>query len=204
MAYGSLEVSYFENGAKAPAKPESTNNGNTRANIEKISGEEERNGEDKQEDTEKEDMFNKVLIARDLSSIQETTTGDHCKECKDTSKNKIEVRRHLMTTHRTMACESCKIVFKAWTDLKSHACEAHGNSRTDFSHENLQYSFKCEICGNSRTNEAHLKKHTGEYHRAKVKAPEEADNIKHGQRTTSPYGITEKTEVMKSGKELGE
>ena len=174
-----------------------------------------------------------------------------------------------MTAHRTMVCESCKIVFKAWTDLKSHACKAHGNSRNnrrkrkemsennmdhriededeaelkpdsrkkkkarkdisltrandmnaydqditnrttdennnnDFSHDSLQYNFKCKICGNLRINEAHLKKHTGEYHRAKVKAPEEADNIKHGQRTTNPHGITEKTEDMKPGKELGE
>ena len=100
--------------------------------------------------------------------------------------------------------QSCKIVFKAWTDLKSHACEAHGNSRNDFSHESLQYSFKCEICGNSRINEEHLKKHTGEYHRQKLKALAEADNIKHGQRAMSPYGITEKTEEMKPGKELGE
>ena len=88
--------------------------------------------------------------------------------------------------------------------MKSHACEAHRNSRNDLSHKNLQYSFVCEICDNSRVNETHLKKHTGKYHRAKVKAPEEADNIKHRQRTTSPHGITEKTEEMKPGKELSE
>ena len=133
-AYGTLEDSYFENGAKAPAKPESANNGNTRAYIEKISGEEESNGDDKQEDTEKEDVLSEVLIARDLSSVQETTTGNYCEECKDTFKNKKELRRHLMTAHvtiRTLACESCKVVFIAWTDLKSHACKVHGNSRND-------------------------------------------------------------------------
>ena len=88
--------------------------------------------------------------------------------------------------------------------MKSHAYGAHRNDRINLSHKNLQYSFVCEICDNSRVDEAHLKKHTGKYHRAKVKAPEEADNIKHGQRTTSPHGITEKTEEMKPEKELGE
>ena len=42
----------------------------------------------------------------------------------------------------------------------------------------------------------------GKYHRAKVKAPEKADNIK--QRITKPHGITEKTEEKKPGKGLGE
>ena len=32
---------------------------------------------------------------------------------------------------------------KAWTNLKSHACETHRNSRNDLSHKTLQYSFVC-------------------------------------------------------------
>ena len=39
-----------------------------------------------------------------------------------------------MTAHvtiRTLACEICKDVFKAWIDLKGHAWEIHENSRID-------------------------------------------------------------------------
>ena len=59
-AYGSLEVSYFENGAKAPAKPESANNGNTRAYIEKISGE-EKGMETTNRETQRKKMFSAKL-----------------------------------------------------------------------------------------------------------------------------------------------
>ena len=133
-AYDALEDIYSENGTKVSAKPESVKNDNTRVYIERISGEEESNGYNKQEDTEKGDVFSEALIARDLSIVQETTTGNYCEECKKTFKNKKELRRHQMTAHvtiRTLACKICKVVFKARTDLKGHACKVHENSRSD-------------------------------------------------------------------------
>ena len=66
---------------------------------------------------------------------------------------------------------------KAWTHLENHAGGAHRNSRINLNHKNLQYSFACEICNNSRVDKTHPKNHIRKYHRAKMKAPEEADNI---------------------------
>ena len=71
---------------------------------------------------------------------------------------------------------------KAWTNLENHAGGAHRNS------------FACEICNNSRVDKAHPKKHIRKYHRAKMKAPEEADNIMIKQRITNSHKITEETE----------
>ena len=72
---------------------------NTRVYIEKVSDEEESNGDNEKEDTEEGDGFSETLIAHDLSNVQETTTGNYCEKCGKAFKNKAELRRQLITAH---------------------------------------------------------------------------------------------------------
>ena len=143
---------------------------------------------------------NNIKCSTDVPANQEPFKNSENKEG-EYSRFKTYNKLNCVTCEKTLHEESSLVGhkrdtpdMKAWTNLKNHAGGAHRNSRINLNHKNLQYSFACEICNNSRVDKTHPKKHIGKYHRAKIKAPEEADNIMIKQRITSPHKITEETE----------
>ena len=57
------------------------------------------------------------------------------------------------------------------------------------------YNFACEICNNSMVDKTHPKKHMENYHRARMKDPEEADNIMVKQRITNSHEIKKEMKI---------
>ena len=143
---------------------------------------------------------NNVKFSTDVPANQELFKNS---ENKETENNRIK-------TYKELNCATCKNTpteenslgrhnrvtpdRKAWTKLNNPASGAHRNNRIYRNQKDLIYNFACEICNNSMVDKTHPKKHIEKYHRARMKDPEEADNIMIKQRITNSHKITEETE----------
>ena len=83
---------------------------------------------------------------------------------------------------------------KAWTKLNNPASGAHRNNKIYRDQKDLIDNFACEIGNNPMVDKTHPKMHMENYHRARMKDPEEADNIMVKQRITNSHEITEGNE----------